>query len=301
MSSSKIETNTRPSSKSLKRRLDDKSQLEERIVPTIRGGTVDAMMASSLSNTTVPLGEGRKSTIETSSGGCLPGMSLLCGGERNPGEMPSQNRSILSASPNENHGIFGDAASSTTLQQQRQRSGGGGNNATDPLLASELASLSVKDRERLYEEIHGCLKQEDLQHPKDGDQEFLNQKLQEMDDELGKMRNRAAYNLAHFLAPSRVKDPKFRLQFLRAEHFDPNKAARRLKLHYEYKATLFGMDKVADAITWNDLTDDDKDAVRTGSIQVLPDPDTAGRTVIFVSPKYSKFKSWKNMVSLTHF
>ena len=114
---------------------------------------------------------------------------------------------------------------------------------TDPLLASELASLSAQDREKLYDEIHGCSVQ---QHPLDNglNQEFIETKLQEMEDEINKNRNKAAYNMAHFLAPSLVKDKKFRLMFLRSEHFDSKKASRKLIMYYEYKSILWGAEKV---------------------------------------------------------
>ena len=114
---------------------------------------------------------------------------------------------------------------------------------TDPLLASELASLSAQDREKLYDEIHGCSVQ---QHPLDNglNQEFIETKLQEMEDEINKNRNKAAYNMAHFLAPSLVKDKKFRLMFLRSEHFDSKRASRKLIMYYEYKSILWGAEKV---------------------------------------------------------
>ena len=114
---------------------------------------------------------------------------------------------------------------------------------TDPLLAAELASLSIQDREKLYDEIHGCAVQ---QHPQDNgrDQDFIDAKLQEMDDEINKNRNKADYNMAHFLAPSLVKDRKFRLMFLRCDLFDAKKAAKRMITFYEYKAIVWGNDKV---------------------------------------------------------
>ena len=64
------------------------------------------------------------------------------------------------------------------------------------------------------------------------------------------MRNRYEYNLAHFLAPSVVKDRTFRLMFLRAENYNPRTAARRIIKHFEYKATIWGNEKVATKINY---------------------------------------------------
>ena len=108
----------------------------------------------------------------------------------------------------------------------------------DPMAASELAKLSADDRNRLYEEIHGC-----FQVP-DEDPTTISKLLQEMSEEIRKVKDRSEYNKAHFLAPSKVTNPAFRLMFLRAATYNPRLAARRLVLHFQYKAMLFGRDKV---------------------------------------------------------
>ena len=200
---------------------------------------------------------------------CTDGMKESCNGTTSP---------VLSASSSSNH-------------QKKQYS-----SSVDPLLARELSELTVEERERLYEEIHGCTQTSNMKHVQDEETEFRLECLQQMEYELSKMRNRMEYNLAHFLAPSKVKDMKFRLQFLRAENYDPKKAAKRIITHYKHKATLFGIDKVADTITLDDLTEDDKLALYSGGLQVLPLRDKAGRTVFFFSPKHDNFKTWQNQV-----
>ena len=54
--------------------------------------------------------------------------------------------------------------------------------------------------------------------------------------------------------------------------------------------------KVAKTITLDDLDEDDIEALESGSIRILPFPDTAGRKIIFICEKYAKYKSWKNEV-----
>ena len=46
----------------------------------------------------------------------------------------------------------------------------------------------------------------------------------------------------------------------------------------------------------DDFDDDDMEALKSGSIQLLPEPDTAGRPVMFICGTRSKFKTWKNEI-----
>ena len=86
----------------------------------------------------------------------------------------------------------------------------------------------------MHEEIHGIV---DIP---DEEPEFVENCLKQMDDEIQKIKKRAAYNKAHFLAPTKVKCPEFRLMFLRATSFDPRAAAKRVVMHFQNKAELFG-------------------------------------------------------------
>ena len=175
----------------------------------------------------------------------------------------------------------------------------------ETLHAQELNGLTHTERERLYEQIHGVRrtdsgsdgrKRSTFEHDKEHDVEFQNDCLNTMEIELSKMRNRYEYNLAHFLAPSVVKNRDFRLMFLRSENYHPRKAAKRLILHHQYKAILWGMDKVATRITYDDLSEDDKTALHAGSIQILPLKDTAGRTIFLFAPKFDRWITWKNQL-----
>ena len=78
-----------------------------------------------------------------------------------------------------------------------------------------------------------------------------------------------------------VLDKKFRLKFLRAEKFDAALAASRLVLHFEEKLELFGEDLLGREIQLSDLDQDDLDTLNMGYLQVLPEPDTNNRKVLF--------------------
>ena len=80
----------------------------------------------------------------------------------------------------------------------------------DATLAKEMNELSVQDRERLFEEIHGVAA--DVEESP----EFLEQKLQDFDTALSKLSyaKRKVLDRAIFLKPSIRKDQTFKLMFL---------------------------------------------------------------------------------------
>jgi len=70
------------------------------------------------------------------------------------------------------------------------------------------------------------------------------------------------------------------LMFLRADLFDVAKTATRLVNSFQLKLELFGIDKLAKHITWEDLDDDTRNDVQSYTIQYYPElVDNAGRTV----------------------
>jgi hypothetical protein len=165
----------------------------------------------------------------------------------------------------------------------------------DMLLVKELNGLSLAEREQVYDEIHGVAAAIDESSP-----DFVCKKLEELEQELHKRsRNRAfgGYYTANFLAPQYVKNRNFRLMFLRADHFSVPAAAKRLELHFDRKLELFGVEKLCKDITWEDLSEDDKDATMSGFVQCLPSwKDRSGRRVIFDILAFHKYKNPENAV-----
>jgi hypothetical protein len=167
---------------------------------------------------------------------------------------------------------------------------------TDTQLAQELNQLTLREREQVYEDIHGVSK------IIDEDPEFLEHCLLQMDMEFRRLkkhkRQTSAYESALFLAPRLVMGRDFRLMFLRAESFDPKKALNRMVKHFESKLELFGFDKLVKPITQEDLHEDAKDALRVGILQPLPAKDRSGRTIIFIAPQYQGYQNRK--MNLNH-
>ena len=118
----------------------------------------------------------------------------------------------------------------------------------DTLLAKELNSLSIDERQKVLEEVHGVLQ------PTIETNEFINERLDRLDKEVTKIRKKASYDLAMFMSPAYVTNRKFRLMFLRAEtNYNPTLAAQKLINHFEYKLELFGVDNLVKDITQQDL------------------------------------------------
>jgi hypothetical protein len=66
---------------------------------------------------------------------------------------------------------------------------------------------------------------------------------------------------------------EFRLSFLRAEQFQPQKAAERLLRYYEEKQRLFPSVLLARAITISDLDEEAVQHLECGRMQLLPERD----------------------------
>ena len=112
---------------------------------------------------------------------------------------------------------------------------------------------------------------------------LIDESLLKLDLELLRINfhRKQAYNKALKLNREYVLDKKFRLKFLRAEKFDAALAASRLVLHFEEKLELFGEDLLGREIQLSDLDQDDLDTLNMGYLQVLPEPDTNNRKVLF--------------------
>ena len=64
--------------------------------------------------------------------------------------------------------------------------------------------------------------------------------------------------------------------FLRSERFQLNETKRRIELHFHEKRDLFGIDKLNKHITWEDIGDEARNHLLSGTMQILPKRDIAG-------------------------
>jgi len=90
-----------------------------------------------------------------------------------------------------------------------------------------------------------------------------------------------AYKVAREQDSTYVTNPNFIISFLRADGYNPGKAAWRMFRHLKIKRDLFGDDKVARDILLDDLGEEGRKYLERGAIQVLTMPDDDGRRVMF--------------------
>lgn len=146
-------------------------------------------------------------------------------------------------------------------------------------LAKELNQLSVADRQRVFDDIHG-VSELSKETP-----ELFNHSLGGLNAALSRARTRpnaAAFNHAVSENTAFVFRRNFLLQFLRCENFDVEKAAIKMVDFFEVKAELFGFDKLSRDITLKDFSKTDLKFIKTGVVQLLPTRDQAGRVVMVV-------------------
>jgi hypothetical protein len=124
------------------------------------------------------------------------------------------------------------------------------------------------------------------------DGEFLSQKFRELESAInaieavgssGSDPDLAAYQLARDKDEIYVNHPLFRIGFLRAARYDAQSAARRMMRYIREKLDLFGIEMLVRDIVINDLGDDGKRYLERGGLQIMPERDTAGRRVVFMT------------------
>ena len=159
------------------------------------------------------------------------------------------------------------------------------------MLAKEMNKLSVEDREKAFEDVHG------IPRVVDEPQDFIEACLALLETELTNISSKPAYDLASSTSKEYTSSKKIRLMFLRAESFDPCNAASRMVRFFDEKYDLFGADKLNKDITLDDLDPDDIVNLENGLYQVLPEKDPAGRKVFCFFLKLKKILTIRNAVS----
>ena len=110
--------------------------------------------------------------------------------------------------------------------------------------------------------------------------------LQQFDQELASAaattstNTTMAFQLAQKIAPALVGDASFRTMFLRASPNDPQRAAQRMLQFFQHKLQLFGVDRLGKNIAMSDLSDEDRNVLYRGRMQVLKERDQSGKTVL---------------------
>eukprot|EP00538_Stauroneis_constricta_P002208 CAMPEP_0119555002 /NCGR_PEP_ID=MMETSP1352-20130426/7332_1 /TAXON_ID=265584 /ORGANISM="Stauroneis constricta, Strain CCMP1120" /LENGTH=499 /DNA_ID=CAMNT_0007601687 /DNA_START=28 /DNA_END=1527 /DNA_ORIENTATION=- len=143
----------------------------------------------------------------------------------------------------------------------------------DDVIAKEMSALSIRDRQQVYEDVNG------VTQPNEETTPFLTAKLDDMDISIKMIAKKDAYDMAFQKSPEYVSNPKFRLMFLRATHFNPKNAASRFVSFLERKLDVFGEELLTKDIKMTDLNAEALDFFQSGKAQILPLKDSAGRVV----------------------
>ena len=101
--------------------------------------------------------------------------------------------------------------------------------------SNELKGFTPEERERVFHDIRGT--------GHTVAETNVEEALYEMEFELNQISRNTSYQIALQQDASYVKNNKFRLKFLRAEYFQPRKAANRMVRYFEEKMMLFGPDR----------------------------------------------------------
>ena len=163
----------------------------------------------------------------------------------------------------------------------------------DSMIAQQMSNMTVQDREQALLDIHG------ISPIIEETPELISTRLMEMESHIRNQLYREAYDIAESMNPNYVRDPEFRLMFLRADLFDTQNAALRLIRHFEAKRDLFGVEKLTQDITQDDLDKEAMDALHDGYAQYLRTPDKNNRVVaIWFSCKHHESYNVISLVSV---
>lgn len=155
----------------------------------------------------------------------------------------------------------------------------------DAVLAKELNSLSIQDRNRVQEELH-CVSSLAVEETP----ELVTQSLQEFWMQVNQIFvTRSAHSKTMYehdflqalqMEHSYLHRAETGLKFLRADLFRVESAAHRMVNHNEMLYKYFGPISLHRPLRYSDLTKEEQDCFRVGNQQILPSRDRNGRLVM---------------------
>lgn len=161
----------------------------------------------------------------------------------------------------------------------------------DRIIAAELNRLSLEEREKVFNDIHG------LPEMREETPQFIQSCFDQFDAHLFAIKPNTAYELAERLSPMYVKRDEFRLLFIRACRYDPHAAANKMIKFFQLKKDLWGVDKLCQDITLDDLDEDTLETLKGGDSQISPVRDMAGRPIVLGIVELRKTKIRESVVS----
>lgn len=151
---------------------------------------------------------------------------------------------------------------------------------SDAKVAGEMHRLPIKEREKVWADLSGNEKASTFKAQVVEDSITISTAVEGCRKEIQRIQNKEGYLLAQQQAPDYVNDRSFHLMFLRACDYDEKKAAQLIFDHMERKRELFGEGSTGRDIVTNDLSTSEKELLRSGSLSILHDRDSAGRAVL---------------------
>jgi hypothetical protein len=157
----------------------------------------------------------------------------------------------------------------------------------DQMLSKEMQSLSIVDRTKVQEEIHGVSNLCPEETP-----EMVEKALKSMQQHLDCIQHKPIYDQ---LSPfSYLYTREWRLRFLRCELFDCKKAAVRLIRFTEYMEREYDMEVLERPLRLSDLQSKSggrakevMDSFRSGHSQLFPFRDRSGRRIFVTCGNHS--------------
>ena len=175
--------------------------------------------------------------------------------------------------------------------------------SSEDFFATAMNSLSFQEQQAVTEEVHGVgntVIEETVERVREAlkslRENYLSSQTSNVATSSSGMNNlpnklhqsqqnrsakRDAYDRAVFLRPLLETDDKFHLMFLRAQRFDPFKAAQNIFCHFENKRSLFGDKLLTKKITLLDLTDHEVRLVQEGTSRMMAGREKTGRGIVY--------------------
>jgi hypothetical protein len=174
----------------------------------------------------------------------------------------------------------GDDSSSSSGVDGHKTSSSASTSRQIDVVSARLNQMSLEERSDALHDLHGV--GDDI----DETPEFLEGKHQELGRALlsciasAKPEESLAFRKA--LRMSKAYVDGFKLLFLRADMYQSEMAANRMIAFFSRKMELFGEDLLVQDIQLKHLTDEEKESLHQGIIQLLPQRDRAGRAIFMI-------------------
>ena len=144
----------------------------------------------------------------------------------------------------------------------------------DALICKEMNQMSLQERERTFDEIHGV-------HPIVHETpDLIPMVVHQFQTAISRIAHKPAYLMARQQSEAYVTSPQFALLFLRAASFDALEAAQKCVDYCQGKLDLFGIDTLTRSVQLSDLNSDDLACLKSGAYQWLSTRDASGRCVM---------------------